>query len=83
MQAYKAFAFVNKRADGTSTKEINDGIERQLVGRCITSQEKMKIVDKTLRREGRVIYANTMSGRAVMKEGRNQKVKIKLNRNGP
>ena len=40
------------------------------------------MVDKTLRREGKVIYANTMSGRAVMKEGRNQRVKVQLNRNG-
>ena len=81
--AYKAFAFVNKRADGTSTKEINHGIEAQLVGRVITSQEKLKLVDKTLIRNKQVIFANTMSGRAVMKEGRNQKIKVKLNRNGP
>ena len=81
VQAYKAFAFVNKRSDGTSTKEINHGIEAQLVGRCITSQEKMKLVDKTLIRNKQVIFANTMSGRSVMKEGRNTRVKIKLNRN--
>ena len=55
-----------------------------MVGRVITSQEKLKLIDKTHRREGTINFGKGVSGRKKMKENRTVKVKNVLkNYEGP
>ena len=69
------------RKDGATTKTIYHNIEATMIGRTHISQETLKLVDKQHIREGTVNYGKGKSGRQMMKEGRTQRDKLKLNKN--
>ena len=72
---------MNERQDGKSTKQINIGVESELVGRVMNCQEKLRLINKQMLRDGTVNFGKGKSGRDLMRENRTKKIKIVLDRN--
>ena len=60
---------------------MNFGIEAKLIGNVLKSQETLKLIDKTMAREGTIDFGPGKSGRDKMKEGRIVREKNVLTRN--